>query len=95
MFASLKVVSNATMEMEKQVHMKIVHVELKQYTRVSEHIIIKTAILKIILSQIIIIIQRECNAVTLRSIFFIGHMDTFHIYKPFNYFRLSRTFVIR
>lgn len=59
--------------------------------RVSGHIVIKTAFLKIILSEIIIITQSECNAVTLRSIFFIGHMDTFHIYESFNCFRLSQT----
>lgn len=89
-FAPLKVkrASNATVKMEKQVHMKIVGIELKQQMRVSEHIIIKIAILKIVLSQIIIITQRECNVMTLRSIFFIGHMDTFCIYEPFN-FRVS------
>lgn len=69
-------------KMEKQVRMKIVHVELKQYVRVSEHIIIKTAILKIVLSQIIIIIQRECNAVTLP-------LDIF--YKPYGYLPYLRT----
>lgn len=60
--------------------------------RVGEHVIIKIAVLKIVLSQIIIITQRECNAVTLRSIFFIDHMDTFCIYEPFNRFRLRDTF---
>lgn len=58
--------------------------------RISEHIIIKTAFFKIILSQIIIITQSERNAVTLGYVrYFIDHMDTFRIYEPFNCFRLS------